>query len=204
MSKETFINEIAPYALRIHEEFKILPSVMIAQACLESGYGTSTLANQAKNIFGTKGDYKGESIIMQTIEYVNGAPVQVRNKFRKYPTWEESLRDLANLYAFGTSWNRNLYTAVIGEKDFKKALKAIYDAGYATDPKYIEKLVNLIETSDLTKFDSMVGEVYHIVIKGDTVSALAKAYGSTQVQIQQWNGLADLNLIKVNQRLRVK
>lgn len=64
--------------------------------------------------------------------------------------------------------------------------------------------MNLIETSDLTKFDSMVGEVYHIVIKGDTVSALAKAYGSTQVQIQQWNGLADLNLIKVNQRLRVK
>lgn len=120
MSKETFINEIAPYALRIHEEFKILPSVIIAQACLESGYGTSTLAKQAKNIFGTKGDYKGESIIMQTIEYVNGAPVQVRNKFRKYPTWEESLRDLANLYAFGTSWNRNLYTAVIGEKDFKK------------------------------------------------------------------------------------
>ncbi|WP_285767015.1 glucosaminidase domain-containing protein [Peribacillus sp. SI8-4] len=204
MSKESFIKEIAPYALRINEEFKILPSVIIAQACLESGYGTSTLALQAKNIFGTKGDYKGESFIMLTIEYVNGAPVQVRNKFRKYPTWEESLRDLANLYAFGTSWNRNLYTAVIGEKDYKKAIKAIYDAGYATDPKYMEKLVSLIETSDLTKYDVMVEEIYHIVKKGDTVSLLAKAYGSTQVQIQQWNGLADLNLIKVNQRLRVK
>ncbi|MCK1993840.1 LysM peptidoglycan-binding domain-containing protein [Peribacillus muralis] len=204
MSKETFINEIAPYALRIYEEFKILPSVIIAQACLESGYGTSALAKQGKNIFGTKGDYKGESIIFQTIEYVNGAPVQVRNKFRKYPTWEESLRDLANLYAFGTSWNRNLYSFVIGEKDYKKAVKAIFDAGYATDPKYTEKLVNLIETSGLTKYDVMTEEVYHIVKKGDTVSALAKGYGSTQVQIQQWNGLADLNLIKVNQRLRVK
>ncbi|MFJ7755172.1 glucosaminidase domain-containing protein [Peribacillus muralis] len=204
MSKETFIDEIAPYALNIYGAFKILPSVIIAQACLESGYGTSPLAKQGKNIFGTKGEYKGQSIIIQTIEYVNGAPVQVRNKFRKYPTWDESLRDLATLYAFGTSWNRNLYTAVIGEKDYKKAIKAIFDAGFATDPKYIEKLVNLIEMSELTKYDLTVEEVYHIVKKGDTVSALAKAYGSTQVQIQQWNGLADLNLIKVNQRLRVK
>ena len=89
MSKETFIKEIAPYALKIQKEFKILPSVIIAQACLESGYGTSFLANQGKNIFGTKGDFKGESVIIQTMEYVNGAPVQVWKKFRKYPTWEE-------------------------------------------------------------------------------------------------------------------
>ncbi|WP_185147936.1 glucosaminidase domain-containing protein [Peribacillus simplex] len=204
MSKETFIKEIAPYALKIQREFKILPSVVIAQACLESGYGTSLLANQGKNIFGTKGDFKGESVIIQTMEYVNGAPVQVWNKFRKYLTWEESLRDLANLYVKGTSWNRSLYTAVIGEQDYKKALKAIFDAGYASDPKYIEKLANLIETSDLTKYDGSIEEVYHIVKKGDSVSALAKAYGSTQMQIQQWNGLVDLNLIKVNQRLRVK
>lgn len=131
-------------------------------------------------------------------------PVQVWNKFRKYPSWEESLRDLATLYVKGTSWNRSQYTAVIGEKDYGKALKAIFEAGYASDPKNIEKLVNLIETSNLTKYDASIEEVYHIVQKGDTVSALAKAYGSTQVQIQQWSGLVDLNLIKVNQRLRVK
>jgi len=169
-SKETFIKEIAPYAQNIQKEFNILPSVVIAQACLESGYGKSLLANQGKNIFGTKGDFKGESVIIQTIEYVNDVPVQVWNKFRKYPSWEESLRDLANLYVKGTSWNRSLYTSVIGEKDYKKALKAIIDAGYASDPKYTEKLVNL---------------VYHIVKKGDSISALAKAYGSTQVQIQK-------------------
>ncbi|PEZ76441.1 LysM domain-containing protein [Bacillus sp. AFS017274] len=69
---------------------------------------------------------------------------------------------------------------------------------------HTEKLVNLIETSDLTKYDASNEEVYHIVKKGDSVSALAKAYGSTQVQIQKWNDLVDLNLIKVNQRLRVK
>ncbi|CAH0238892.1 LysM peptidoglycan-binding domain-containing protein [Peribacillus simplex] len=63
--------------------------------------------------------------------------------------------------------------------------------------------MNLIETSDLTKYDASNEEVYHIVKKGDSVSGLAKAYGSTQVQIQQWNGLVDLSLIKVNQRLRV-
>ncbi|TVX78491.1 hypothetical protein FQP34_18195 [Peribacillus simplex] len=164
----------------MQKEFKILPSVVIAQACLESGNGTSLLANQGK-IYLVQGDFKGESVIIRTMEYVNGVPVQVWNKFRKYPTWEESLRDLANLYEKGTSWNRGLYTAVIGEKDYKKALKAIFDSGYASDPKYIEKLVNLIETSDLTKYDVSIEEVYHIVKKGDSVSGLAKAYGSTQV-----------------------
>lgn len=74
MSKESFIKEIAPYAQKIQKEFKILPSVVIAQACLESGYGTSFLANQGKNIFGTKGDYKGESVIIQTIEYSTMRP----------------------------------------------------------------------------------------------------------------------------------
>uniref|UniRef100_UPI0035D3E8DA LysM peptidoglycan-binding domain-containing protein n=1 Tax=Peribacillus simplex TaxID=1478 RepID=UPI0035D3E8DA len=69
----------------------------------------------------------------------------------------------------------------MGEKDYKKALKAIIDSGYASDPKYIEKLVNLIEISDLTKYDVSIEEVYHIVKKGDSVSGLAKAYGSTQV-----------------------
>ncbi|MFJ7512040.1 glycoside hydrolase family 73 protein [Peribacillus simplex] len=162
MSKETFIKEIAPYAQKIQKEFKILPSVVIAQACLESGYGTSLLANQGKNIFGTKGDFKGESVIIQTMEYVNGVPVQVW-KNSENTQLEESLRDLANLNEKGTSWNRSLYTTVIGEKDYKKALKAIFDAGYASDPKYIEKLVNLIETSDLTKYDANIEEVYHIV-----------------------------------------
>ncbi|MGE6612993.1 glucosaminidase domain-containing protein [Peribacillus sp. NPDC076916] len=75
---------------------------------MESGYGTSLLASQGKNIFGTKGDFKGESDIIQTIEYLTAVPVQVWNKFRKYPSWEESLRDLANLYVNGTSWNGSL------------------------------------------------------------------------------------------------
>ncbi len=54
----------------------------------------------------------------------------------------------------------------------------------ASDPKYTDKLVNLIEISDLTKYEASNEEVYHIVKKGDSVSALAKAYGSTQVKIQ--------------------
>ncbi|WP_354002227.1 hypothetical protein [Peribacillus simplex] len=57
---------------------------------MESGNGTSLLANQGK-IYLVQGDFKGESVIIQTMEYVNGVPVQVWNKFRKYPTWEESL-----------------------------------------------------------------------------------------------------------------
>ncbi|MFE5429098.1 LysM peptidoglycan-binding domain-containing protein [Peribacillus simplex] len=56
--------------------------------------------------------------------------------------------------------------------------------------------MNLIETSDLTNYDASNEKVYHIVKKGDSVSALAKAYGSTQVQIQKWNDLSILTLLK--------
>ncbi|MGE7607392.1 glucosaminidase domain-containing protein [Peribacillus frigoritolerans] len=51
MSKETFIKGNAPFAQKIQQEYKILSSVVIAQACLESVYGTSLLANKGKNIY---------------------------------------------------------------------------------------------------------------------------------------------------------
>ncbi|CAH0238808.1 glucosaminidase domain-containing protein [Peribacillus simplex] len=76
MSKERLIKEIAPYAQKIQKEFNILPSVVIAKACLESGYGTSLLENQGKK-FGIKDDFKGESVIIQKMECINGVPVQV-------------------------------------------------------------------------------------------------------------------------------
>ncbi|MED4369795.1 phage tail spike protein, partial [Bacillus licheniformis] len=129
-----------------------------AQACLESGWGTSELAQKAKNLFGIKGTYNGQYVLMWTTEYdKSGNATRVQAKFRKYPSWYESIQDLAKLYINGTSWDPNHYKAVVGEKDYKKATAVLIKAGYASDPNYATKLNNLIQTYKLTQYDTADG-----------------------------------------------
>ncbi len=158
MSNTDFIKKIAPDAQKMYKNYKILASLIIAQGCLESAYGNSGLAVDGKNLFGMKGEYNGQYVIMKTWEFIDGRNVQVDAKFRKYPSWSESIQDLANLYLKGTSWDPNHYKAVVGETNYKKATAALVSAGYATDPSYATKLNNIIETYSLTKYDTLVSE----------------------------------------------
>ena len=76
--------------------------LIIAQGCLESAWGQSGLAQEGKNLFGIKGTYNGKYVLMWTTEYDNsGSPTRVKAKFRKYPSWYESLQDLAKIYING-------------------------------------------------------------------------------------------------------
>ncbi|MCY7961367.1 phage tail protein [Bacillus spizizenii] len=156
MSNTSFINDIAPHAQRILKNYNILASLVIAQGCLESAYGTSGLATQGKNLFGIKGTYNGQYVLMWTTEYdKQGNAIRVQAKFRKYPSWYESMQDLANLYVNGVSWDKDHYRAVVGEKDYKKATAALVKAGYATDPSYATKLNSIIESYNLTQYDAI-------------------------------------------------
>ncbi|MDQ0176704.1 N-acetylmuramoyl-L-alanine amidase [Bacillus chungangensis] len=151
----SFIDEIAPHAQEIGIENDILPSLIIGQAILESASGKSELAQKGNNLFGIKGAYNGESVTILTTEFVNGEKINVSAAFCKYPSWRESIEALANKYVNGVSWNRDLYRAVVGEKDYRKAVQAVKDAGYATDPAYVSKVVNVIEKYNLTKYDQI-------------------------------------------------
>ncbi|MBL3636835.1 phage tail protein [Bacillus gibsonii] len=157
MAKEDFIKQIAADAQRVYKNHQILASLIIAQGCLESAWGTSELATKGHNLFGMKGEYKGQYITMMTWEVINGENVQVPAKFRKYPSWKESIDDLANLYLNGVSWDKNHYRAVVGETDYQKATAALVKAGYATDPNYATKLNSIIFTYKLTKYDTTEG-----------------------------------------------
>ena len=157
MAKEDFIKQIAADAQRVYKNHQILASLIIAQGCLESAWGTSELATKGHNLFGMKGEYKGEYVTMMTWEVINGENVQVPAKFRKYPSWNESIDDLANLYLNGVSWDKNHYRAVVGETDYQKATAALVKAGYATDPNYATKLNSIIFTYKLTKYDTTEG-----------------------------------------------
>lgn len=158
MANSDFIKEIAADAQKVYKKYDILASLIIAQACLESAWGTSGLAQKGKNLFGIKGTYNGQYVLMWTTEYdKHGKPTQVQAKFRKYPSWYASLQDLAKLYVNGTSWDPDHYKAVVGEKDYKKATAALVKAGYATDPNYATKLNSIILNYKLTQYDSVDG-----------------------------------------------
>ncbi len=126
----------------------ILASLTAAQALLESGCGNSQLTKIANNLFGMKGFYNGNSVTMQTQEYVGGRYITENDIFRKYGSWEESIADHSDLF---NSLSR--YANLRGLTDYRKAATYVRQDGYATDPQYTLKLINIIKKYDLNQWD---------------------------------------------------
>ncbi|MFD1431511.1 glycoside hydrolase family 73 protein [Lacticaseibacillus yichunensis] len=151
--QEAFISRLAPYAQELQQVYGVLPSITLAQAILESNWGTSTLAANYHNLFGIKGTDPATSRIMTTKEYQNDQWVTVRARFRVYASDQESMKDHALLLVNGTDWNAKQYAAVLAAKDYVTAAKALQTAGYATDPDYPSKLIALIQQWHLAQYD---------------------------------------------------
>lgn len=151
-TNEEFLSTIKGGCIQGWREHAVLASISGAQAILESNWGKSTLALQANNLFGIKGDYNGASFSIETKEFIDKVFKIVDATFRKYPSWSESITDHSAFFT-STEWRKNNYAAVVGETDYKKAAQALSDAGYATDPDYPAKLIKLIETYDLQQWD---------------------------------------------------
>ncbi|MDN6181257.1 MAG: LysM peptidoglycan-binding domain-containing protein, partial [Staphylococcus equorum] len=145
-----FIEGLAGHAAPVAEANNLYASVMIAQAVVESGWGSSTLSQAPNNnLFGIKGTYNGQSVKMPTQEYINGRYVTVNADFRKYPSYTASFQDNAallstNLYSGAWKSNTNSY------KDATAALTGLY----ATAPNYNTVLNGVIEDYNLTRFDT--------------------------------------------------
>ncbi|WP_239254729.1 glucosaminidase domain-containing protein [Listeria ilorinensis] len=169
----SFINEIAPHAQKVERENGILASITISQAILESDWGKSELATKGHNLFGIKGNYQGQTIHLTTREHSGGSWYETSADFRAYPSWYESLSDHAQLFIEGPTWNKNLYAGLLGEKDYHKAAEALGKTGYSSDPHYAAKLIELIESFNLTRFDSSQNEKINQSIRhavGEVVS----------------------------------
>lgn len=155
-NKLAFIQKIALFAIADMKNTFIPASLIIAQAALESAWGTSGLTKKGNNLFGIKGKGPAGSCTMQTTEYVKGKPIKVDAAFRAYNNWGESIADHTKLILGGVSWNKNLYKKVIGV-DGKTAAREIQKAGYATDPKYADKLIALMDEFNLYQYDVVKG-----------------------------------------------
>jgi len=153
-SQKDFIARVGALASADMKRSGILASLTIAQAILESGWGTSELAVYANALFGIKADsrWNGRTYSKASTEWVGTRYVTVYASFRAYNSWEQSVADHSDFLNTGTR-----YAAVIGEKNYKKACTAIHKAGYATAPDYADRLIRLIETYGLTAYDGSGG-----------------------------------------------
>ncbi|WP_238655150.1 glucosaminidase domain-containing protein [Paenibacillus piscarius] len=154
MTEAEFIARIVPYAVADMQQSHIAASLTIAQAALESGWGNSGLTAKANNLFGIKGKGPAGSLPFRTTEYRNGQPVQVLAEFRAYHNWGESVEDHSELITGGVSWNKELYNKAIGV-DGKTAAREIAAAGYATDPGYAAKLIQIMDAYRLYQYDEV-------------------------------------------------
>ena len=151
MGKE-FIDKIAPIVIVENEKRgnPLFCSVVIAQAILETGYGTSQLMLRANAVFGIKAfdDYKGKVYSARTREVYNNNSIIIEAKFRAYDSLVESVSDYFNLICKNTRYRKALTSETP-----EQCIQAIIDGGYATDPNYVYKIMKLIEVNDLTRFD---------------------------------------------------
>ncbi len=198
--------DVAKYNMKNHG---IPASITLAQGVLESGAGKGRLSTIANNHFGIKchTGWTGES--------VSHDDDAAQECFRKYQDPSESYRDHS---LFLTSRSRYDGLFKLDKGDYKSWAKGLKAAGYATDPKYPDKLIGIIERYQLYEYDNEVldrnykanvavvaenTENYHIIQKGDTLYSLSKKYNLTVEDLKKMNNMND-NLLSIDQKIKIK
>lgn len=144
-----FFDTLGPIAAD-YKSYGLYPSVMLAQAALESQFGESQLSFDYHNYFGIKAHGHHRSVRLSTTEYYSDEPTTITDSFCVYNSPKDCFTDYAELL----TENEN-YSDVIGAASPAMAARALQQAGYATDPAYASKLVQLINEYNLTRFDPM-------------------------------------------------
>ena len=151
----TFIENISEGAISNYNKYGILPSITMAQAILESGWGNSELAVIHNNLFGIKADLRWNGAVATIVTNENYNDSTVAN-FRKYDSINESIEDHGKFLYENSRYAE--YGLFYG-KDYKAQAQALEDAGYSTvknengESIYADKLISLIEKYSLMQYD---------------------------------------------------
>lgn len=143
---EEYISRYSPIAVSEMLRSGVPASITLAQGLLESSYGQSYLAVQGNNHFGIKchSDWQGERVFFDDD--------QPHECFRKYPSAEQSFADHSDFLRY-----KSRYAFLFDYKpdDYSSWAYGLKKAGYATDPSYASKLIKMIETYKLDRFDKL-------------------------------------------------
>ena len=201
-----YIDEFAEIAQFEMEAFGIPASITLAQGLLESGFGKGKLAAKTNNHFGIKCHKGWEGDFDYHDDDEKG------ECFRKYNHPMYSYRDHS---LFLTSRSRYAFLFDLRPYDYKKWAKGLSKAGYATDRRYPQKLINIIEQYELYKYDRPVvdrsdivltsnqTERIHTVKRGDTLYSISRRYSITVDELKRINKMNDSNLA-IGQKLIVE
>lgn len=195
---EDYIKKYRELAVKEMKKYHIPASITLAQGLLESGAGQSELARKSNNHFGIKcgGDWRGKSVRYDDDE---------RNEcFRAYKHPEQSYEDHSKFLV-----SRPRYASLFKLKitDYKGWARGLKKAGYATNPRYAEQLIGIIELYDLHKYDKKGGLkwmkenpnphqpyianglVYIVVREGDTWKSISKEFDISRKKLRKYNDL---------------
>ncbi len=152
MKNSFFVQNFGKEVSRATSTSPYFASVLIAQAILESNWGKSVLSTRHNNFYGLKAGskWKGETVNMATGEVFSGNHVTIHDNFRKYDSPEASIHD--RIY-----WMYSLdrYKPVATAKTPEEQARALQLCGYATDPHYAKKIIDIINEHNLKRFDQM-------------------------------------------------
>ncbi|MCH9639055.1 MAG: flagellar assembly peptidoglycan hydrolase FlgJ [Betaproteobacteria bacterium] len=143
-----FVNDLMSHAKIASQSTGIPAHFIIAQAALESGWGKHEIRHPdntpSHNLFGIKAGANWQGAVVETVttEYINNKPQQMVEKFRAYDSYAEGFQDYANLLL-----KNPRYAEVLNTQDAASFANGLQQAGYATDPKYADKLIRILNTN---------------------------------------------------------
>ncbi len=203
-----FFNNLAPLVVneyvRRKGQKRLYPSTVLAMAALESGYNLN-----APTLFGIK----GEGAVLDTTEYINGENINIKDSFVIYPTLAEAVQGLYELM----QWDN--YDRATSTTDYVEECKMVQACGYATDPDYADKLINIVNSYHLIMFNNIketeepetsVKAHIYTVKSGDSLWNIIKDYynfnNDTDIanklnEIVEFNDIGNPDLIFVGENI---
>ncbi|MFA6052197.1 MAG: flagellar assembly peptidoglycan hydrolase FlgJ [Methylobacter sp.] len=154
-SAEDFVRQLHPLAVQAAKELGVEPKVILAQAALETGWGRSLIKNSngsnSFNLFNIKADksWQGKQAQVSTLEFDQGVAKKVNAGFRAYDSFQESFKDYVDFIKNNPRYGDALKKVGNAEQ----YMHELQRAGYATDPKYANKVMNIYQSSTMTEFE---------------------------------------------------
>ncbi|WP_100642165.1 flagellar assembly peptidoglycan hydrolase FlgJ [Alteromonas facilis] len=153
-SPEAFVEQLYPLAKEHAQALGIDPKALVAQAAVETGWGQfmihKTSGENTHNLFGIKADkrWDGEKATVQTLEYNGAVAQQEKAHFRAYANFAEGMRDYVNFIQSNPRYEQ----AVANAHDNKAYFSHLQQSGYATDPKYADKILSVLNSATLQQY----------------------------------------------------